>query len=522
MVIKKRQILWDWTNSAGPGNPGVPGKLDQVGFGANSPVASLINWNAWVPPELKGRVPFRPMVRDMSTTSGNDWNIIQNNNFPIILFFNEPERHGITPEKAKDIWVKQMLPLRKNKGRKLGSPAVASDENGRKWIEKFMSLVGNDKPDYLCLHYYSTNADEAIKYITNMHNKWNKIPVMVTEIACIDRNYQNVLKFTVKVVNWMDKQSWIAEYGLFDFQRKVADDFVSPAAQLMDANGNFTELGKKYCKEQPMKGPGGQTFMAESVDGEEAAVGVQSLTAEAESSSEASATADNADEVASSPPTEGDETANVAEASVAEAPAAEEAAFSTAAALGPGIQLTNKSSKKHRYYFYDNYWNGNGTAGANFDHPLKNVEVGPNATVFVPLDVKFKGRVQRGDQIPCTWGEFQVKASNDGKAHGDISLQQGCDGAATVASTDGTKVSNGFTQDIVKGAPAAALDKKPNGEKVLASTEGNWIHPKGNQAAIDYEYKVLGHGKAYIKGGTGVPDIASKNNCLHFTFYVVN
>ncbi|KAK8085811.1 hypothetical protein PG997_007082 [Apiospora hydei] len=207
------------------------------------------------------------------------------------------------------------------------------------------------------------------------------------------------------------------------------------------------------------------------------------------------------------------------------APAAEEEqTFSAAAAaLGPGIQLTNKSAKKHRYYFYDNYWNGNGEAGANFDHPLKDVEVGPNATVFVPLKLEFKGRVQRGNEIPATWGEFQVKAANDGKAHGDISLQQGCDGAATVASTDGTNVSNGFTQDIVKGAPAAALDKKPkSGEKVLASTEGNWIHPGGNQAAVDYEYKVLGHGKAYIKGGTGVPDIASKNNCLHFTFYVVN
>ncbi|KAH8197835.1 hypothetical protein TruAng_007982 [Truncatella angustata] len=191
-----------------------------------------------------------------------------------------------------------------------------------------------------------------------------------------------------------------------------------------------------------------------------------------------------------------------------------------AAALGPGIQLTNKSSKKNTYYFFDNYWNGNGTAGANFDHPLKHVEVGPNQTVFVPLDVKFKGRVQRGDQQPATWGEFQVKASNDGKAHGDISLQQGCDGAATVASTDGTNVSNGFTQDIVKGAPAAAFDKKPNGERVLASTEGNWKGP-GNQAATDWEHKQLGSAKAYIKGGTGVPDIASKNNCLHFTFYVV-
>ncbi|KAK8070271.1 hypothetical protein PG994_006887 [Apiospora phragmitis] len=208
-----------------------------------------------------------------------------------------------------------------------------------------------------------------------------------------------------------------------------------------------------------------------------------------------------------------------------EVAAEEEQTISTtaAAALGPGIQLTNKSPKTHRYYFYDNYWNGDGTAGANFDHPLKDVEVGPNATVFVSLTTAFKGRVQRGNEIPATWGEFQVKAANDGKAHGDISLQQGCDGAATVASTDGTNVSNGFTQDIVKGAPQAALDKKPkSGEKVLASTEGNWIHPGGNQVAVDYEYKVLGSAKAYIKGGTGVPDVASKNNCLHFTFYVVN
>ncbi|KAI1097598.1 hypothetical protein F4804DRAFT_327211 [Jackrogersella minutella] len=190
-----------------------------------------------------------------------------------------------------------------------------------------------------------------------------------------------------------------------------------------------------------------------------------------------------------------------------------------AEALGPGIQLTNKSPRKNTYFFYNNYWNGNGKSGANFDHPLKHVEVGPNQTVHVQLDVAFKGRVQRGDQQPATWGEFQVKASDDGRAHGDISLEQGCDGAATVASTDGSKVSNGFEKDIVKGAPAAAVEKKPNSERALASTEGNWKGP-GNQAAVDWEYKEIGHGKAYIKGGTGVPDVASKNNCLHFTFYV--
>ncbi|KAI1801360.1 hypothetical protein F4811DRAFT_534948 [Daldinia bambusicola] len=186
---------------------------------------------------------------------------------------------------------------------------------------------------------------------------------------------------------------------------------------------------------------------------------------------------------------------------------------------GPGILLTNHSSKTHKYFFYQNYWDGDGKAGANFDKPLKQVELGPNQTVHVPLGLDFKGRVQRGDQQPATWGEFQVKASQDGCAHGDISLQQGCDGAATVASTDGTNVLNGFAEDIINGAPAAALDKKPGGEKTLASTEGNWKGP-GNQAAIDWEYKKLGSSKAYIKGGTGVPDVASKNNCLHFTFYV--
>ncbi|KAI0154444.1 hypothetical protein GGR57DRAFT_492175 [Xylariaceae sp. FL1272] len=187
--------------------------------------------------------------------------------------------------------------------------------------------------------------------------------------------------------------------------------------------------------------------------------------------------------------------------------------------LKPGIQLTNQSPRKNTYYFYDNYWNGDGTGGANFDHPLTHIEVAPKATVHVDLPLSFKGRVQRDTQLPATWGEFQVKASNDGKAHGDISLQQGCDGAATVAATDGTGVSNGFVKDIVKGAPAAAIEKKPSGERGLAHTEPNWNGP-GNQAAIDYEFAQLGHTKAYIKGGTGVPDVASKNNCLHFTFYV--
>lgn len=187
-------------------------------------------------------------------------------------------------------------------------------------------------------------------------------------------------------------------------------------------------------------------------------------------------------------------------------------------AAGPGIILINQSHKEEAYFFYDNYWNGNGTAGANFDHPLKSVKLAGGGATFVALSESFKGRVQRGTNIPATWAEFQINASNDHAAHGDISLEQGCDGAATISSTDGSKLLGGFTNDVLKDAPAAACVKKPDGSKAIASTMGNWMGGP-NHAAIEYLEKVVGQGKAYIVGGTGTPDIASHNKCLAIDFY---
>lgn len=185
---------------------------------------------------------------------------------------------------------------------------------------------------------------------------------------------------------------------------------------------------------------------------------------------------------------------------------------------GPGIELGNKSGKECSYYFYDNYWNGNGTAGANFDHPLKSIKLAPHASTFVPLPASFKGRVQRGTLLPATWAEFQLDASNDHHAHGDISLEQGCDGAATIAATDGKKSVGGFEEDILKGAPEGACVKRRDGEKVLQTTMGNWMSGP-NAQAVEYERRVVGQGKAYITGGTGTPDVASANQRLAVNFY---
>ncbi|KAG9645003.1 hypothetical protein KCU64_g11099, partial [Aureobasidium melanogenum] len=180
----------------------------------------------------------------------------------------------------------------------------------------------------------------------------------------------------------------------------------------------------------------------------------------------------------------------------------------------PGIILSNKSAVDETYYFYNNYWNGNGTAGANFDHPLKSAHVPAGHTVFVSLPSSFKGRVQRGHLIPATWVEFQIEASNDHKAHGDVSVEQGNDGPAMIHATDGTKSSNGFTKMIK--AEGSAYQTRSDGKRVIASTMGNWLGGP-NQAAIKAQQGI--RTQAYVTGGTGVPDVASANRRLAVDFY---
>ncbi|KAK4967525.1 hypothetical protein LTR66_011949 [Elasticomyces elasticus] len=183
----------------------------------------------------------------------------------------------------------------------------------------------------------------------------------------------------------------------------------------------------------------------------------------------------------------------------------------------PGIILTNGSESPCTYYFYDNYWNGNGTAGANFDKPLKSLRVAPGATAFASLPTTFKGRVQRGTLIPATWVEFQISASNDGGAHGDVSVEQGNDGAATIRSTDGSNQEGGFSIPFTSMKVPGAWVTRADGVDVIASTMGNWMGGP-NQAAIDAQRSTIGD-RTYVVGGTGVPDVASYNKRLAVHFY---
>lgn len=136
---------------------------------------------------------------------------------------------------------------------------------------------------------------------------------------------------------------------------------------------------------------------------------------------------------------------------------------------GVGAFVTNLGKETETFYFFDNYWNGVGTAGANFDNPEYKVELKPEETKHVPLPPTFKGRVQRGTEVPATWVEFQLFDGND-QTWGNISLQKGYDGPVTIHSTDGSGHVGGFMNDAFEGAPAEAYRYTASGKKALDGT----------------------------------------------------
>ena len=191
------------------------------------------------------------MIHDLAKLSGDDWNNIENTKHGIIHYFNEPERAGISPEQAADIWFKQIVQLRKQ-GNKLVSPSCASDPQGQTWIANFMHRVAKDPPDILGIHYYGTEKHDAIKYFEEMHHKHPKQPLYISELASTSRNHTDVVDFTVEIANWCDNTPWVHEYAFFGCMRHVADDFVSPEAQLMNPDGSLKPLMHKIMNEQPM------------------------------------------------------------------------------------------------------------------------------------------------------------------------------------------------------------------------------------------------------------------------------
>ncbi len=84
-----------------------------------------------------------------------------------------------------------------------------------------------------------------------------------------------------------------------------------------------------------------------------------------------------------------------------------------------------------------------------------------------------------------------------------------------IAGTDGSGIVAGFSLDIVRGAPPAALTSKSDGSPVLAKTVGDFA----NNDTIDYELGLLSPVSQAFIVQAYKPVIATTNGRWEITMY---
>lgn len=251
----KRIILWDYTlTQAYASNGNIQASAADL---SSSPgVSAALNWNTWKPEELPSDVPFQPMIRTPAQLEGDEWknllSVIQaGGSNTVVHFYNEPELNGVDAAAAAATWKSTVLPLRAQYGVKLVGPAVASNTDGDAWLKTFYgALSADEKPDFMGLHFYTladSKAEDEVKnaetYFAEKYKDY-QLPIVVSEIGSTSRDATSVDTFTKGISSWLDSTDYINSYGFFGATTTPVDNFVSPAAQLIDTSGAWTTLGR--------------------------------------------------------------------------------------------------------------------------------------------------------------------------------------------------------------------------------------------------------------------------------------
>ncbi|QRV91502.1 glycoside hydrolase family 128 protein [Ceratobasidium sp. AG-Ba] len=168
--------------------------------------------------------------------------------YTLCMGFNEPNQEGQSDMSVADgvnLWRQVMTPAGKQ-GCKLVSPATTSAPSGIQWVKDFQKACPDCQMDFIALHWYDVSLD-AFKAYTEFYNTFKK-PIIISEFAC--QNFNNGPQCTkdqtwalhTGIAKFAAENDWIALIAPFGAMRDMQG--VNPFNQMMDNNGNPTDLGQ--------------------------------------------------------------------------------------------------------------------------------------------------------------------------------------------------------------------------------------------------------------------------------------
>ncbi|XP_045211137.2 uncharacterized protein LOC123562573 [Mercenaria mercenaria] len=161
-----------------------------------------------------------------------------------ILGFNEPHRHGMTPQQAADAWPE----IEKHShGKLLVSPAPAAQNFH--WSDEFFRLCHGCRIDYVAAHVYNCDAHHVMSFLQKLYHRYNK-KVWLTEFACPQSSDENQqLHLMQTLLPQLEAADYVFRYSWFEARitHSLGNGWITPAASLLhNDSSTLTNIGRFY------------------------------------------------------------------------------------------------------------------------------------------------------------------------------------------------------------------------------------------------------------------------------------
>ncbi|EMC95721.1 glycoside hydrolase family 128 protein [Baudoinia panamericana UAMH 10762] len=169
---------------------------------------------------------------------------------PYVLGFNEPDGcvsggSCISAQLAAQTWIREVEPLKKQYGVRLGAPAVTGSPMGFVWLQSFFTAcAGNCTPDFIPVHFYGSFEGLA-SHIGQVNATYPNMTMWVTEYAYANVTLQESQSFYNQSEAFLDRLSYVTHYSYFGAFRSDVSN-VGPDAAMLTQKGQLTDIGAWY------------------------------------------------------------------------------------------------------------------------------------------------------------------------------------------------------------------------------------------------------------------------------------
>lgn len=240
----KLGLAWDWRNPTG---------VLQNWAGASK----IYTWSAYPPSDaLPSGMEWLPQFWGPAKEADFSAQVAAGVIKPgmTILAYNEPDQPGqsnLAVSDAVTSYKNQITPYA-SQGYRLTTPACVNDDKGYAWIKGFIDgCAGQCGFSAVQTHWYGTDAQKFIEYMTLLHNSFG-LPVIVSEFAAetfgngADLDYAGTQAFLGAVQAWAKTTEWLESYFYFGPETSAALNGVNPNNQMMSDAGVVNALGWQY------------------------------------------------------------------------------------------------------------------------------------------------------------------------------------------------------------------------------------------------------------------------------------